>query len=281
MGGLVTEDQPTTLTQSQPPDTSSTEPPSIATSYSTALGLPVDPHTQRIQEALSWLRAQLAHDTGTQTYLDSLSPTPNVLRTIETARIAIEAAEASRTARPRTSTTPPALRPPRTHALAAATASLGLREDAGHGAARASAAAQLSSTLLHARTSRARAHAALSRAQSDARSAARQLADARGSARALRDGAEARARNGAGDWDRVAIFDAKRAEYADGAAGAKRNVRASGVDTTCTHDALEGKAEEVEGLRDRLATDQQAVATYRGLPPVRSTRARARGEGTG
>lgn len=239
---------------------------------------------ERATDAQAWLRSRVSGDADLTAAVERLNLTAGGVRAIETARLVVEAATASRVQRAaqlaaeerelsvsvgllRDAACLPASVP--AHALARACAALELRDECADSAVRASAAATVAADVLRARDDAMKAHIALARAQDEVRGAADELQEARKSAEAVRNGAVTRAKDSAQDWDRVAVFDAKRAEYAEASAAAKRAVRASGVDTRYTHDAVAARARSAKELGDAVQRDEDAAAAYCGLPPVR------------
>ncbi len=231
------------------------------------------------EDATQWLLTRLRmqeYPTEVIAGVERLLLTEGGVRAIETARVAVQAAEAARTGEAamnvrmdtRVHGCAAALQRYSTpHPLARLCAVLGMGENAGDPAARIDAVSGVAMGLLASRAVVARAQARQRNAALEAQACARAYAAAQRAGVSLLSGTEARSGRAAKAWDRVAVLDAKTLEY-DAAAGERKDrVRESGVDVNCTHEAVGKWAKQVRALRSSSEADKAAAEGYLDLPP--------------
>lgn len=240
----------------------------------------------RAEDATKWLLSRLEAENQPAEVIatvERLLLTEGGVRAIETARMAVETAETARNGetamnsrmdtRARACATAlerytiAASNNSTTHALARVCASLGMGENAGDYGARLDAISGVASGVLRSRAEVTKAQAHQRAAATEARVCARAYAAAQRAGAALRGGSERRGVRAAKAWDRVAVLDAKTAEYDVAAKARKEVVRSSGVDVNCTHEAVAKWAKQMRALKRANEADVAAAEGYLDLPP--------------
>lgn len=249
----------------------------------------------RSEDAVTWLLAYLSSgnvevSAETLATVERMTLTPGGIRTVETARAAVEAAQkvnweqdsVNAALQSRAQDVTRSLggvadsysgnnkdngKPHKYHPLVDACAALGLGESAGDPAVRLEAVAALSCDVLKLRAEHACQRSKLATARSECRVSARALGTALLAGEALSRGISQREAVSAKSWERVTTYDAKTAEYDAAGAVAKQQVRASGIDQSCTHDAVMGLAKKNRQLKRDLEADKDTAQGYLDLPP--------------
>lgn len=241
----------------------------------------------RSEDAVTWLLAYLSSgsvDASAETLatVEGMTLTPGAIRAVETARAAVDAVqkvgweqdsvnkELQSRARDITISLAGVAASSyghKYHPMVDVCAAMGLGESAGDPAVRLQSIAALSSDVLKLRADHARARSRLDAVRWECRVSARALSAALQASEELSRGIAERETSAAKAWERLSTYDAKTAEYDAATSVAKQQVRESGIDQSCTHDAVMALAKKNRQLKRDMDADKDAADAYLDLPP--------------